>query len=205
MRTCQVWLKISTPTDFAAVCIPAAVHEDVSKRRRYVRRIPHGQNVSTVNRKVLPRDRSAAAPQATAEAPNLKRSQTIYRPLNQPASDPGQTAPLVAKDRKIVGIVVTYSWSPEGRIYPIREGRNFICRDKGCEICIPEDQTLSGKNSHITYRQTFVVGDMVSMTGTDVNGVPIEEQFRSLDNYATIRSGSTYFTFIAVEPGQTTK
>jgi hypothetical protein len=46
---------------------------------------------------------------------------------------------------------------------------------------------------------------MVSMTGTDVNGVPIEEQFRSLDNYATIRSGSTYFTFIAVELGRTLK
>jgi len=46
---------------------------------------------------------------------------------------------------------------------------------------------------------------MVSMTGTDVNGVPIEEQFRSLDNYATIRSGSTYFTLIAVELGRTLK
>lgn len=143
----------------------------------------------------------AASPHAVAEAPKPQRSQTIYRPLNQPASDPGQTAPLGAKDRKIVGILVTYSWSPEGHIYPIREGRNFIGRDKDCEVCIPEDQTLSGKNSHITFRQTFVVGDMVSMTGTDVNGVPIEEQFRSLDNYATIRSGSTYFTFIAVEPG----
>jgi hypothetical protein len=45
-----------------------------------------------------------------------------------------------------------------------------------------------------------VIGDMVSMTGTDVDNVPIEEQFRSLDNYATIRAGSTYFTFIAVAP-----
>ena len=141
-----------------------------------------------------------AAPQATVEAANRERSHTVYRPLNQPTSDPGQTAPSVVRDRKIVGVLITYSWKAEGQIFPIREGRNFIGRDKDCEVCISEDQTLSGKNSHITYRQNFVVGDMVSMTGTDVNGVPVEEQFRSLDNYATIRAGSTYFTFIAVEP-----
>jgi hypothetical protein len=139
-------------------------------------------------------------PQVAVEPSNRQRANTIYRPLNQTASDPGLTAPAAVIGRKIIGILVTYSWSPEGHIYPVRKGRNFIGRDKDCEVCIPEDQTLSGKNSHITYRQNFVVGDMVSMAGTDVNGVPIEKQFHSLDNYATIRAGSTYFTFIAIEP-----
>jgi hypothetical protein len=144
---------------------------------------------------------AAPAPQAAVEPPpNRQRTNTVYRPLNQPVSDPGQTAPSAVRDRKIVGVLVTYSWNSEGQIYPIREGRNFIGRDKDCEVCIPEDQTLSGKNSHITYRQNFVVGDLVSMAGTDLDGVPIEEQFHSLANYATIRAGSTYFTFIAVEP-----
>jgi hypothetical protein len=106
----------------------------------------------------------------------------------------------VAKDRKIVGVLVTYSWSPEGQVFPVREGRNFIGRDRECEICIPDDQTLSARNSHITFRQNFVIGDMVSMTGTDLDGVPIEEQFHSLNNYSTIRAGSTYFTFIAIKP-----
>jgi pSer/pThr/pTyr-binding forkhead associated (FHA) protein len=100
-------------------------------------------------------------------------------------------------------MLVTYSWAPQGQVFPIFEGRNFIGRDKDCEVCVPEDQTLSGRNSHITYRQNFVVGDMVSMTGTDVDGVPIEEQFHSLSNYATLRAGSTYFTFIAVQPSPT--
>ncbi|HEY1807305.1 MAG TPA: FHA domain-containing protein [Acidobacteriaceae bacterium] len=106
----------------------------------------------------------------------------------------------MAKDRKIVGVLVTYSWAPEGRIFPVREGRNFIGRESDCDICIPEDSTMSGRNSHVTFRQNFVVGDMVSMTGTDVDGLPVEEQFRSLPNYATVRAGSTYFTFIAIAP-----
>ena len=38
------------------------------------------------------------------------------------------------------------------------------------------------------------------MTGTDLDGVPIEKRFHSLSNYSTIRAGSTYFTFIAVKP-----
>jgi hypothetical protein len=124
------------------------------------------------------------------------RTHTEFRPL--PNLSPETAA--VNHERKVVGILVSYTWVPEGHIYPVREGRNFIGREKDCEICVPEDKTLSARNSHITYRQNFVVGDMVSMTGTDVDGVPIEEQFRSLANYATIRAGSTYFTFVAIKP-----
>src|SRR6266700_4660525 len=139
-------------------------------------------------------------PVSAGQPPKRPRESTVYRPATTPNPAGGQAAPPVAKDRKIVGLLITYSWSPEGQIFPIREGRNFIGRDKECEVCIPDDQTLSGRNSHITYRQNFVVGDMVSMTGTDVDGVPIEEQFHSLGNYSTVRAGSTYFTFIAVMP-----
>ncbi|HTR66069.1 MAG TPA: zinc ribbon domain-containing protein [Terriglobales bacterium] len=124
------------------------------------------------------------------------RDATVYRPI--PGG--GSTTPPVTQNRKIVGILVTYSWAPEGKIFPVLEGRNYIGRDPECEISIPEDQTMSARNSHITYRTGFVVGDMVSMTGTDLNGAPIEEQFHSLANYSTIRAGSTYFTFIVVQP-----
>jgi len=144
----------------------------------------------------------AAPAGAAAGQPARRRESTVYRPVSGQGSDPGQATPVLAKDRKIVGILVTYSWSPEGQVFPIREGRNFIGRDKECEVCIPDDQTMSGKNSHITFRQNFVVGDMVSMTGTDLDGVAIEQQFHSLGNYATIRAGSTYFTFIVISPPQ---
>ena len=137
-----------------------------------------------------------APPAGTRARP---REHTVFRPV-QGSSEPTPSVPSVAKDRKIVGILVTYSWRREGQVFHILEGRNFIGREKECEICVPEDETLSGKNSHITFRQNFVIGDMVSMTGTDLNGVPNEQQFCALSNYATIRAGSTYFTFIAIEP-----
>jgi hypothetical protein len=155
----------------------------------------------------VPQSSPAPFPPSNAQQ-NRPKAQTEYRPIQNPISNSGQaglTTPAVARDRKVVGVLVSYSWLAEGQVFPIREGRNFIGRDKDCEICILEDQTMSGRNSHITFRQNFVVGDMVSMTGTDVDGVPIEEQFRSLPNYSTIRAGSTYFTFIIIKPAAATE
>jgi hypothetical protein len=126
---------------------------------------------------------------------------TVYRPEPAAAAPASSIPPPpVLAQRRIVGMLVTYSWKPDGEIFPIREGRNLIGRDPDCEVCISADQTMSGRNSHITFRTTFVVGDLVSMKGTDLNGDPIEQQFLSLPNYAVIRAGSTQFTFIAIQP-----
>lgn len=100
----------------------------------------------------------------------------------------------------MIGVLVTYSWKADGQVFPVREGRNLIGRGEECEIRVPEDPALSDKNSHITFRQSFVVGDMVSMGGTDLNGEPVEEQFRPLGNYARIRTGSTHWIFVIIDP-----
>lgn len=99
-----------------------------------------------------------------------------------------------------MGVLVTYSWDPSGEVFAVREGRNLIGRGQECDIRIADDSGLSQVNSHITFRKGFVIGDMVSMGGTDVDGQPIEEQFRPLSNYARIRTGSTLWTFMAVSP-----
>lgn len=102
--------------------------------------------------------------------------------------------------RKVVGVLVTYSWKPEGQLFPVREGRNLIGRGEECDIRLSDDPAMSQVNSHITFRQNFVLGDMVSMSGTDLNGEPVEEQFRPLKNYAQIRTGSTIWTFVIIDP-----
>ena len=105
-----------------------------------------------------------------------------------------------AVTRKVVAILVTYSWKPDGQVFPIREGRNLIGRGTECDVRISEDPMLSQVNSHITFRQNFVLGDMVSMSGTDLNGSPVEEQFRPLENHSSIRTGSTHWHFVIVDP-----
>jgi hypothetical protein len=128
---------------------------------------------------------SASIPTPTPLAGGSRRQQTV-------AVDPG---------RKIVGVLITYSWQESGQVFPILEGRNLIGKDPDqCDIAIPQDATLSAVNSFITYRRHFLIGDRVSMSGTDVDGEPIETEFVPLRNYAKIRTGSTYWTFVSVQP-----
>jgi len=123
-------------------------------------------------------------------------------PAAQPAAPP--PAAVAAKQepaRRIVGVLISYTWKPEGQIYPIREGRNLIGRNPDkCDIVVTEDPHLSDVNSHITFRRSFTVGDMVSMSGTDLNGAPVEETYVRLPNYSTLRTGSTHWTFIEAQP-----
>ncbi len=149
-------------------------------------------------RVVKPREQPAPA---TAPPPATPRVKTVFGGSDS-ESAPAAASPVVEKkvDRRIVGLLLTYTWKPEGQIFPVREGRNRIGRNAECEIALPEDPHLSGVNSHITYRKNFTIGDLVSMSGTDMNGVPIEETYVKLPNYAQIRAGSTHFTFIAVDP-----
>lgn len=143
-------------------------------------------------------------PSAPAAQRPGRRGHTVYMPPGSSTPDAGANAaaPAVAA-RRIVAILITYSWKPEGQVFPIREGRNLIGRGEECDIRIPDDPMLSSTNSHITFRQNFVLGDMVSMSGTDLNGQPVEEQFRPLDNHARIRTGSTHWHFVIVDPGLT--
>ncbi len=142
-------------------------------------------------------------PSSTPGKGGGRRGHTVYMPPPAEPSSQAAGAPAAgpsAAARKVVAILVTYSWKPDGQVFPVREGRNLIGRGDECDIRIPEDPMLSQVNSHITFRQNFVLGDMVSMSGTDLNGSPVEEQFRPLENHATIRTGSTHWHFVIVDP-----
>jgi len=132
--------------------------------------------------------------QAAAGLPS--RRMTVYTPPQPEAGT--EVLPPRPAQRKIVGVLITYSWRPDGQMFPVREGRNLIGRGGECEIQIAEDSTLSTVNTHITFRKSFTAGDMVSMSGTDINGVPIEEQFVPLENGAKLRTGSTHWTFLVI-------
>jgi hypothetical protein len=123
---------------------------------------------------------------------------TEFAPAPQPGGTVVEAQQPRATQRRIVGVLITYSWRPDGQMFPVREGRNLIGRGAECEIQVPEDNTLSSVNTHVTYRKSFTVGDMVSMSGTDINGTPIEEQFVPMESGARLRTGSTHWTFLAI-------
>lgn len=169
----------------------------------------------------------SAAPQVSPVVPrwndtpptdDVQRRRTVFAGVSptpdfQPTAAPIAASPsplpggargrTVAVDpaRKIVGVLITYSWQESGQVFPVLEGRNLIGKDASqSDICIPQDATLSAVNTFITYRKQFVIGDKGSMNGTDVDGEPIEKEFVPLRNYAQIRTGSTYWTFVSIQP-----
>lgn len=102
--------------------------------------------------------------------------------------------------RRVVGIVVTYTWRPEGELFLVRDGSNLIGSSEACEIRVTTDPRMSARHACIVYRPGgFWIDDEKSMNGTFVDGELIEEK-RRLPDSAVLRTGGTAWRFVALEP-----
>lgn len=102
-------------------------------------------------------------------------------------------------ERKIVGVLITYSHFPMGKVFNIYEGRNFIGRDAYCEISVPDDYQMSWRHMLIRYLTgdgKFRFRDEKSAIGTFVNNEQFDEG--ELHNFDIIQVGNTRFIFIAI-------
>ncbi len=105
----------------------------------------------------------------------------------------------MGKGRKLVGFLVTYNRTPQGKAYEIYEGKNYIGRDRSSDISIPDDNQMSGRHMSILYRNVdnkFKYRDEQSSNGTFVNKELSDEG--ELQNFDIIRLGNTVFIFIAI-------
>ncbi len=118
-----------------------------------------------------------------------------------PASDPGRTVFGGEGDpsRRLVGVLATWTWRPEGELFPVREGSNLLGSSPACEAHISTDPRMSGRHASIVHRPGgFWIDDENSMNGTFVDGEPVEEK-RRLPETAIIRTGDTVWRFTAFE------
>ena len=111
--------------------------------------------------------------------------------------------------RRILGVLITYTWRPEGELFPVREGKNFIGRGKissdashrSCDVQVPQDSRMSGEHALILCRHgRHDIIDQMSSNGTFLNGeLLISNQSTELPSYAEIQTGSTVWTFVKIE------
>lgn len=116
--------------------------------------------------------------------------------------------------RRIVGVLISYTWRHEGELFAIREGRNHIGRGKiisdpnhrDCEVMVPMDERMSETHALILCRHgMYELIDQEASNGTFLNQEMImANQSNELDNYAEIRTGHTIWTFIKIENTRTT-
>src|SRR6185436_13182257 len=118
---------------------------------------------------------SSPLPDATAE----KREGTVFGGSGVEGEPP----------RRIVGVVVTHTWRPDGEIFPVREGRNLLGSSSECEIRITTDPRMSARHACIVHRLCgFWIDDEMSMNGTFLDGEPVDEK-KCLPESAVIRTG----------------
>jgi pSer/pThr/pTyr-binding forkhead associated (FHA) protein len=107
-------------------------------------------------------------------------------------------------------MLVTYTWRPEGEYFPVREGKTFIGNGdvsseafhRRCDVHLPHDETMSAEHALILCRQgNYEILDQISSNGTFLGGQMLKaNQGTELPNYAQIKTGSTLWIFIMVNP-----
>jgi pSer/pThr/pTyr-binding forkhead associated (FHA) protein len=123
-----------------------------------------------------------------------------------PAANPGRISPKKADNRRIVGVFVSYTWRPEGELYPVREGRTHIGSGKikddpehrDVEVQCSLDQMVSADHALILVRRNeFFIQDLASTNGTFLNGKLLRPgTVEDLPNEAEIKVGKTVFNFV---------
>ena len=125
---------------------------------------------------------------------------TVIRHVGGTAT--GQTS--VGQNRRLVGLLVSYSANPAGDVYKVYEGRTTIGRDTTCDIPFPNDSHMSAKHLLIQYveaKGAFRAQeyDQGSANGSYVNGqVYVLGDVIDLKNKDVIVLGSTKFIFLAI-------
>lgn len=125
---------------------------------------------------------------------------TVIRHVSGTAT--GETG--VSENRRLVGLLVSYSANPTGEVYKVYEGRTTIGRDRTCDIPFPNDSHMSAKHLLIQYveaKGAFRAQeyDKGSANGSYVNGqVYVLGDVIDLKNNDVIVIGATKFIFLAI-------
>ena len=133
-----------------------------------------------------------------------------------PSRSPGSGGHVgVGDTRRIVGVLVTYTWRPEGELFPVREGKNFIGSGMvssdpshpDCQVKIPQDVKMSSEHALILCRLgRYEIIDQTSSNGTFLNGeMLMSNNSNELSDYAEIKTGNTLWTFIKIKTPKTSE
>jgi pSer/pThr/pTyr-binding forkhead associated (FHA) protein len=111
--------------------------------------------------------------------------------------------------RKITGVLVTFTWRPEGELFVIREGKNFIgsgpAESEGgrpCDVQITTDSMLSNEHAVILCRAgRYELFDRQSTNGTFLDDQFVGGQGAEVPDRAKIKTGATVWSFLKIESG----
>jgi hypothetical protein len=102
----------------------------------------------------------------------------------------------MARERRITGVLATFSHKYQGELFILYEGRNVIGAGPSCDVSIKSDRLMSGEHAMILCRAgRDELHDMLSTNGTFLNEEYVGTKGADLADGAMIRTGSTIFEF----------
>jgi pSer/pThr/pTyr-binding forkhead associated (FHA) protein len=142
-------------------------------------------------------------PYCRAEKSVRVRTTGFRTRVDRPAEDPERgSADKVAGDkaRRIMGVLVTFTWRREGQLFPLYEGKNLIgsgrAADRRCDVQISTDPTLSREHALIRcLGDEYEIFDQKSENGTYMNDERVPVHGTSLEDGARVKTGATIWTF----------
>jgi Inner membrane component of T3SS, cytoplasmic domain len=185
----------------------AEIQEALRDNRAYPHRRPGNQAPTVIENTVQAKADNRKGKDEPAESTPVhssnkpSRRRTIYSSdeISYETRSDSASGPSPSGGRRIVGVLITYSWNPDGQLFPIREGRNYIGSGQDCDVCVQEDKMISSRHFTIISRgRSFYIDDEKSMNGTYVNGESVEQK-RPLHYYAKIKAGATVWKFVALD------
>lgn len=107
---------------------------------------------------------------------------------------------MASGNRKLVGLLVSYSLNPLGEVYKIYEGKNLIGKSPTCDIPLTGDNYISSSHLLVLYREAeniFWAIDQNSSNGTYINGEFASDRVR-LNTNDVVVIGATKLVFLAI-------
>jgi hypothetical protein len=119
---------------------------------------------------------------------------------NSPDTPPRKKPSM--EERKITGVLVTFSWRFQGELFVLYEGRNVIGSADGSDIQITTDCHMSAQHAVILCRAgRDELHDLLSTNGTFLNEKYVERDGKDIADGASIKTGNTIFEFRKITSG----
>lgn len=121
--------------------------------------------------------------------------------IDTPSDTPPRKKPGM-QERKITGVLVTFSWRFQGELFVLYEGRNVIGSADGSDIQITTDPSLSAQHAVILCRAgRDELHDLLSTNATFLNEEYVERDGMDVVDSASIKTGNTIFEFRKITSG----
>jgi pSer/pThr/pTyr-binding forkhead associated (FHA) protein len=155
----------------------------------------------------MPRQHTSIAGEPTSSDSAATRHESSYEGSYESPNPTGAPSARRSSNRRITGVLVTFTWERQGDLFVLHEGRNVIGKGtveseggRPCDVLLSVDPTMSNEHAVILCRAgRYELFDNRSTNGTYADDAFVESAGVMLKDGAHIKTGDTVWLFRKIE------